>query len=83
MGYSFDVEPLLEVDDEYWINGDPAKAFKQPEGKPSYITFANCLIRLLKILAFASRTIVSTRGSNASQPSTEGFARSIPSTSPS
>ncbi|RPD54024.1 hypothetical protein L227DRAFT_512443 [Lentinus tigrinus ALCF2SS1-6] len=55
----FDVEPLLEVDDEYWITSDPEKAFKQPEGKPSYVTFANCLIRLLKILAFASRTIYS------------------------
>ncbi|KAI0719057.1 fungal-specific transcription factor domain-containing protein [Cerioporus squamosus] len=55
----FDVEPLLEVDDEYWINSDPEQAFKQPEGKPSYVTFANCLVRLLKILAFASRTIYS------------------------
>ncbi|TFK88610.1 hypothetical protein K466DRAFT_488593 [Polyporus arcularius HHB13444] len=55
----FDVELLLEVDDEYWINSDSRQAFKQPEGKPSYVTFANSLIRLLKILAFASRTIYS------------------------
>ncbi|TFK84862.1 hypothetical protein K466DRAFT_495789 [Polyporus arcularius HHB13444] len=55
----FDVEPLLEVDDEYWITTDPEQAFKQPEGKPSYVTFANCLVRLYKILAFASRTIYS------------------------
>ncbi|KAI0697711.1 fungal-specific transcription factor domain-containing protein [Cerioporus squamosus] len=61
----FDVEPLLEVDDEYWINSDPEQAFKQPEGRPSYVSFANCLIRLLKILAFASRTIYSINKSKA------------------
>lgn len=58
---SIDAELLTEVDDEYWINPDPELAFKQPEGKPSRIAFSNCLIRLLKILAFASRTIVSVQ----------------------
>ncbi len=56
---SFDVDLLTEVDDEYWINDEnPELAFKQPEGRPSKITFANCYIRLLKILDFALRTIV-------------------------
>ncbi|RPD52801.1 hypothetical protein L227DRAFT_646228 [Lentinus tigrinus ALCF2SS1-6] len=54
-----DAEPLLEVDDEYWIHSDPSQAFKQPEGKPSYVAYANCLVRLLKILTFACRTIYS------------------------
>ncbi|TFK88612.1 hypothetical protein K466DRAFT_66010 [Polyporus arcularius HHB13444] len=53
----FDVDPMTECDDEYWNNPDPALSFKQPPGKPSKITFANCFIRLLMILAFASRTI--------------------------
>lgn len=60
MVLSFDAEPLLEVDDEYWVSDDPERAFTQPAGKPSYITFANSLVRLLKILTFASRTVVST-----------------------
>nr|QDK64611.1 cellulolytic transcriptional activator 2 [Ganoderma lucidum] len=55
----FDLDQMTEVDDEYWENEDPELAFKQPEGKPSKIAFANCLIRLQKILAYASRTIYS------------------------
>ncbi|KAI0744940.1 fungal-specific transcription factor domain-containing protein [Earliella scabrosa] len=53
----FDVDPMTEVDDEYWSSPDPALAFKQPPGKPSKIAFANHLMRIFKILAFASRTI--------------------------
>ena len=55
---SFDVEYPIECDDEYWISADPQLAFKQPEGKPSKIAFANCIIRLQRILAYASRTLV-------------------------
>ncbi|KAI1791322.1 fungal-specific transcription factor domain-containing protein [Ganoderma leucocontextum] len=55
----FDLDPMTEVDDEYWVNTDSESAFKQPEGKPSKIAFANCLVRLQKILAYASRTIYS------------------------
>ena len=51
---------MLEVDDEYWENEDPDLAFKQPEGKPSSISFVNCFIQLQKVLTFASRTIVSS-----------------------
>ena len=56
---SFDLDPMIECDDEYWTHPDPAQAFQQPPGKPSIVTFANTFIRLLKIQAFASRTIVS------------------------
>ena len=56
---SFDLDPMIECDDEYWTHPDPAQAFQQPPGKPSVVTFANTFIRLLKIEAFASRTIVS------------------------
>ena len=55
----YDIDLMTEVDDEYWTNPDPALAFKQPPGKPSKIAFVNQLNRLLKVLAFASRTIVS------------------------
>ncbi|PIL33896.1 transcription factor [Ganoderma sinense ZZ0214-1] len=55
----FDLDPMTEVDDEYWENEDPELEFKQPEGKPSKIAFANCLVGLQKILAYASRTIYS------------------------
>nr|VWO98979.1 Candidapepsin-2 (EC (ACP 2) (Aspartate protease 2) (Secreted aspartic protease 2) [Ganoderma boninense] len=54
---SFDLDPMIECDDEYWTHPDPAQAFQQPPGKPSIVTFANTFIRLLKIQAFASRTI--------------------------
>ena len=46
-------------DDEYWENDDPNLAFKQPPGKPSRVSYFNCLIRQNQILAFALRTIVS------------------------
>ncbi|KAI0326579.1 hypothetical protein GY45DRAFT_1363816 [Cubamyces sp. BRFM 1775] len=55
----FDVEPLIECDDEYWDTGNPDTDFKQPEGKPSKITFLNCYSRLLQISAFCSRTLYS------------------------
>ncbi len=50
---------MIECDDEYWTHLDPSQAFQQPPGKPSNVTFSNTFIRLLKIEAFASRTIVS------------------------
>lgn len=55
---SFDLDMPIECDDEYWTHPDPEKRFKQPPGKPSTITFFNCLCRLNQILAFALRTIV-------------------------
>ncbi|KAJ6467876.1 fungal-specific transcription factor domain-containing protein [Mycena sanguinolenta] len=47
----FDIEPLLEVDDEYWEH--PTHPFQQPARKPSCITFFNALIRLSHISAFS------------------------------
>ncbi|KAJ7702821.1 fungal-specific transcription factor domain-containing protein [Mycena rosella] len=55
----FDVELPIECDDEFWENPDPAKAFKQPAGKPSQITFFNCFIRLTNILAFSLKMLYS------------------------
>ncbi|KAI0737552.1 fungal-specific transcription factor domain-containing protein [Daedaleopsis nitida] len=56
----FDLDYMTECDDEYWTNPNPELAFKQPAGKPSKIAFANHLMKLLKILDFASRTIYTT-----------------------
>lgn len=61
----FDVDLLAECDDEYWTTSDPATAFKQPEGKPSYITYFNATIRLSQIQSYALRTIYSISKSKA------------------
>ncbi|THG99015.1 hypothetical protein EW026_g3256 [Hermanssonia centrifuga] len=61
----FDVDLPIECDDEYWLNPDPALAFKQPEGKPSFIIFFNCFLRLTQIHAFALRTVYSINKSKA------------------
>jgi hypothetical protein len=50
----------MEVDDEYWVDPDPDKTFKQPPGKPSSISFFNAFLKLHQIAAFALRTIVSS-----------------------
>ena len=53
---SFDLELPMECDDEYWE--DPEKAFKQPPGKPSKVSFFVSYLKLNQILGFALRTIV-------------------------
>ncbi|KAJ7686318.1 fungal-specific transcription factor domain-containing protein [Mycena rosella] len=55
----FDVELPIECDDEFWENKDPARAFKQPAGKPSKITFFNCFIRLNNIWAVSLKMLYS------------------------
>lgn len=58
--HSFDLDFPAECDDEYWENPDPKLAFKQPAGKPSYMAAFVSLIKLMKLLAFSLRTIVSS-----------------------
>ncbi|KAJ3558757.1 hypothetical protein NM688_g737 [Phlebia brevispora] len=53
----FDVDLPIECDDEYWVNPNPALAFKQPPGKPSVVAFFNSIIRLKQIHAHALRTL--------------------------
>lgn len=55
---SFDADPLIECDDEYWDTGDPETDFKQPAERPSKLSFMNAINRLLQIMAFALRTLV-------------------------
>ncbi|KAK7013644.1 hypothetical protein R3P38DRAFT_3362643 [Favolaschia claudopus] len=54
----FDIDPLLEVDDEYWEH--PTHPFKQPSGRPSRIAFFNVLMRLNHILGWCLVSIYSS-----------------------
>lgn len=54
----FDLAMPIECDDEYLENDDPTLAFKQPDGKPSRITFFRCFLQLNNILAFALKLLV-------------------------
>ena len=56
---SFDLDPPLEVDDEYWEMPNPEDAFKQPPDTPSTVAYFNASIKLDQILSFALRSIVS------------------------
>lgn len=57
--FSYDVDLPVDCDDEYWEHPDPEQAFKQPPGKPSKISFLKVFMKLLHILAFAQRNLVS------------------------
>ncbi|KAF9050240.1 fungal-specific transcription factor domain-containing protein [Panaeolus papilionaceus] len=51
-----DVDLPVECDDEYWDKG-----FRQPPDKPSTITYFNCYLRLMDIMAYAMRLIYSIK----------------------
>ncbi|THV06403.1 hypothetical protein K435DRAFT_816004 [Dendrothele bispora CBS 962.96] len=53
----YDLDLPTECDDEYWEHPDPAKAFRQPPGKPSIVSAFVLTLKLNRILAFALRTI--------------------------
>ncbi|KAL0578864.1 Gypsy retrotransposon integrase-like protein 1 [Marasmius crinis-equi] len=59
----FDLELPSDCDDEYWENADPEKAYKQPPGQPSRVSFFIAIIRLSEILAFVLRTMFSLKKS--------------------
>ncbi|KAJ7647922.1 fungal-specific transcription factor domain-containing protein [Roridomyces roridus] len=56
----FDVDPPLEVDDEYWDHG-----FVQPPGKPSMLSFFAHFIELFKILGKALGRLYSSKFSKS------------------
>ncbi|KAG7098621.1 hypothetical protein E1B28_000543 [Marasmius oreades] len=58
---NFDLDPPLDVDDEYWENDDPALAFQQPTGKPSRLTSFILWLSLTDVIAFAIRTLYCVR----------------------
>ncbi|KAF8919354.1 fungal-specific transcription factor domain-containing protein [Mucidula mucida] len=55
-----DVDFPIECDDEYWEHPDPEKAFKQPPGKPSYVSFFVSGLKLNQIVGTCLRTLYST-----------------------
>ncbi|KAF5334559.1 hypothetical protein D9758_015778 [Tetrapyrgos nigripes] len=57
----FDLDPLIECDDEYWEPEDGSQAFVQPAGKPSKIAYWNAYMRLVEIYGFALLNIYSVR----------------------
>ncbi|KAF7369194.1 Zn(2)-C6 fungal-type domain-containing protein [Mycena venus] len=59
----YDLELPLEVDDEYWEHPDPDQAFKQPEGKPSIITYFICHLRLCEIMGSTLRRMYASNKS--------------------
>ncbi|KAJ6482613.1 fungal-specific transcription factor domain-containing protein [Mycena sanguinolenta] len=52
----YDVEPPLEVDDEYWDKG-----FTQPAGRPSQLSFLVCYVQLCEILGDALRRLYGSK----------------------
>ncbi|KAK1235053.1 Gypsy retrotransposon integrase-like protein 1 [Marasmius sp. AFHP31] len=55
----YDLDLPIECDDEYWDHPDPDQAWRQPPGKPSTVSFFVSLLKLVKLLALALRTIYS------------------------
>ncbi|KAJ7583344.1 fungal-specific transcription factor domain-containing protein [Mycena floridula] len=53
----FDQEYPLECDDQYWVQSDLEKAFKQPPHRPSKISSFILYIKLVGILEMAQRTL--------------------------
>ncbi|KIY64882.1 hypothetical protein CYLTODRAFT_424817 [Cylindrobasidium torrendii FP15055 ss-10] len=54
-----DVALPIEVDDEYWDHPDPEQRFKQPPGKPSYMSYFVAYIKLHQIVGTCLRTLYS------------------------
>jgi hypothetical protein len=55
---SFDADPPVDCDDEYWECTDPEKAFKQPDGVPCSFTMFRLAFELVQMASFAQRAMV-------------------------
>ena len=55
---SFDLEMPLCCDDEYFMHEDPDRAGKQPEDKPSLLSYFIWTLKLTQIQGLALRTLV-------------------------
>ncbi|KAK7457844.1 Gypsy retrotransposon integrase-like protein 1 [Stygiomarasmius scandens] len=77
----FDLDPLVECDDEYWEPTDSTQAFIQPEGIPSKISYWNSYLKLIEIRGFALLTIYSVRkselGSKMGIGDTEWYQKAV------
>ncbi|KAJ7096252.1 fungal-specific transcription factor domain-containing protein [Mycena epipterygia] len=58
----FDVEPVLEVNDDFWETGPP---FRQYPEVPCRLTFFNLWLRLSQIVTFTVRTIYAVHNPRA------------------
>ncbi|THH12666.1 hypothetical protein EW146_g7482 [Bondarzewia mesenterica] len=52
-----DVDFPMDCDDEFWTRPDPEKAFKQPTGKPSTMSFFINMLKLTEIQNIALNTM--------------------------
>ncbi|KAJ7467810.1 hypothetical protein B0H11DRAFT_2306193 [Mycena galericulata] len=68
----YDLDQLVECDDEYWDSSETATAFQQPPGKPSILSYGVAYSKLMEILGMAQRTIYLVKASD--RP--EGWPRS-------
>ncbi|KAE9391091.1 hypothetical protein BT96DRAFT_320102 [Gymnopus androsaceus JB14] len=59
----FDLELPIECDEIYWETEDPEKAFVQPPGVPSRLSFFIFHCKLLEIAGFAQRALFSVNRS--------------------
>jgi hypothetical protein len=48
----------IDCDDEYWYHPDPSQAFKQPQDKPSSLSYFISILKLSQILDSTLNTIV-------------------------
>ncbi|ESK90240.1 hypothetical protein Moror_7694 [Moniliophthora roreri MCA 2997] len=69
----YDLETPRECDDEFWEHPDPNQAFKQPEGKPSVVSYFVTYCKLLDIVGFSQRALYVTR-----KPTSSGLGSSEP-----
>ncbi|PBL03346.1 hypothetical protein ARMGADRAFT_12352 [Armillaria gallica] len=63
----YDLDMPIECDDEYWEHPNPSRAFKQPAGKLSTVTFWVKYLELLEIFAFMHRTVYAVKRSAMSK----------------
>jgi hypothetical protein len=61
---SIDVDLPVDCDDEYWNVSDPDLPFRQPEGKPSRLSYFRHTIQLKTINLRAMRRVVRSRFSS-------------------
>ena len=59
----YDQDLCAPVDDEYWETEDPEKSFVQPLGVPSKISFFIQYCKLLEIVGYTQRALVSSSSS--------------------
>ena len=76
--HSFDIELPAECDDDYWeIDDDGHVSFNQPPGKTSRITGFIAYVKLTEMLAYATRTLYSTKSQVATHLSREEWEQQI------